>query len=100
MTTLKKGGQFALAEFRYVEGEEGGGHHHDHSHSHAHSHSHGHNHGDDHKSHHGGHVAYTDEEIRSLFVKSGLEPSKEFTPFEFEWGGVMRKCVMAVGTKL
>jgi len=118
-STLKPGGKFALAEFLYVADEEDKGespppsdppsgrehsHHHTHEHSHQHNHHHHHDHegetgNEKEKSHHGGHVAYTDAEIRDLFRGCGLEPAAAFRPFEFEWGGVLRKCVLAVGTK-
>ena len=91
-------------------------HSHGHEHSHNHSggggggegkhqksstnnHNHNHDHGHDH-SHHGGHVAFTEAEIRALFVHCGLQPAAEFTPFDFEWGDKKLKCILAVGTKL
>ena len=118
VSTLKSGGKFALAEFVYTPGEgedgmdDGDDHHldhHNHSHSHRHEHYRQHNHGDsggfslvndeEDKSHHGGHVAFSEEEIRQLFKDIGLEPALQFTAFEFSWFGRSIKSIMAVGTK-
>jgi len=80
-------------------GESGEGKHHHDNHNHNH-HDHNHStHGHDH-SHHGGHVAFTEAEIRALFVHCGLQPDNEFTPFDFEWGDKKLKCILAAGTKL
>lgn len=101
VSTLKQGGKFALAEFVYTAGEEEEqdkkevsdkySHNHNHDHGHHHDHSH---------SHHGGHVAFTETELRQLFQHCGLQPEPTFTPFEFDWGEQNMKCVMAIGTKL
>ena len=121
-STLKPGGKFALAEFLYKADQQESSHnhsaveeehhHHDHSHEHHsqnhHDHHHSHNHegtaeeshdGNDHN-HHRGHMAFTEKEIREMFVSCGLEPDKEFTPFQFDWGGITMECIMAIGTKL
>lgn len=85
----------------HAHNHSGGGvegkHHHDDNHNH-HDHNHS-SHGHDH-SHHGGHVAFTEAEIRALFVHCGLQPDAEFTPFDFEWGDKELKCILAAGTKL
>mmetsp|Transcript_68217 Transcript_68217/g.102881 ORF Transcript_68217/g.102881 Transcript_68217/m.102881 type:complete len:332 (+) Transcript_68217:2-997(+) len=121
-STLKQGGQFALAEFAYSDDSNAGGgnedqhhggdshnHNHQHHHSHHHhSHNHHHHHDDDctgsgeeaDRSHHGGHVAFIEEDVRRMFKESGLEPAEEFVAFEFEWHGKTIKSMMALGTKI
>ena len=122
ISTLKPGGKFALAEFVYVDdsNEDNNGHHHNHSHSrhhhHHHHHHHDHNHDsetttdghehhnadDNDKSHHGGHIAYSENEIRLIFQNIGLKPDEEdqFTKFSFEWHGRTIQSIMAIGTKI